>query len=146
MKNIKAIENQVLDEFKNIVVLDREGTPHPVPVIYANEDLLESYIVAPERIEPFYEEFNAKDKIRLPVIGLKTTHIGHNHIVMEGIVQTLFRDDMNQIIEQFHHTVELNDKILISTVELADSEVHPKGKHWPGVYVIKGKFTVEFRA
>jgi hypothetical protein len=141
MKNIKQKEIEILDEFKTIVVIDNEGTPHPVPVLYAAPNWVQQ-VIKIEKVDP---QLPIEEKVRLPIIGVHTTHVGHNHFIMDGVVKTLYREDMRQILEQFHHTIEPNnDKITISEVAITEGTTRPEGG-MPGLSVLTGTFTVEYR-
>lgn len=76
--------------FENIVVINEEGTTFKVPVIYGKVEEATSQVASKE------------DKIMLPLVSVD---------VNDGVlfVWTLYKEDMNQIIEQIF-TI-LTDKI-----------------------------------
>ena len=128
MKNIRLKEAEVLDEFKKIVV-EANSTQHQVPVVFANEEKVQALTVS------------GGETARLPVIGLHTTVVGRSQLTIEGVIYTLWRDDMIKIIEQLYSLPGLN-KLVISDVTISDGAISPRKS---GINVTKGIFTVEVK-
>lgn len=140
MKNIRQKEKEVLDEFKNLVLIDKEGNPHPIPAVFGDRNRVWSF-ANPTHVHE-YEGETVVDRIRLPIIGLNTVEVAQSSILLEGAIYTLFREDMNQIIEQLHNTIELNEKITISPVKI-NQNTASKGES--RIHICVGTFTVEYR-
>lgn len=96
---IRKTDEQVLNLFKEIEVVDDNGNSHKVPCIWADTARAAAYVC-----QAIKEEDNQTDKIRLPVISIYGDNISMNGsepvIHYKVRASCLFQEDMNQIIEQ----------------------------------------------
>lgn len=134
MRNIRKHEESVMDAFKTIKITDKDGKEHPVPVIYGTPEKAEAYMLQ-ENVG--YKDGLVIDKIRLPLISLISTEIGRSHIIFEGQIHTLYREDMNQIVEQILHLDEDFDNISVRSVGIDHGTEDNKTK------VLRGSFVAQ---
>lgn len=90
-KFFRRADQAIMDEFNEIVHLDETGKAHKVPVIWATDDKAAAYC----RAEP--------DKIKLPLINIYRGDMFFNDKICcyyHLTIQTLYEEDMNQILEQ----------------------------------------------
>jgi hypothetical protein len=144
---LRKADRLVLDVFKNLVIISEEGTVSKVPVIYGTREKL--------RARAEFTAGSCIKKIALPIVALhrKDIHQAANasgrhtdlgtwvpdwqewlldyHVVIE----TLFQEDMNQILEQimlpFSPTVEFKDdkvkKLYLKNIVSNESEERGDG-------------------
>lgn len=131
MRNIQKHEQSVLDAFKSIKVKDKESVEHAVHVIYGTADKADIFLteIVDEKVV---------DKIRLPLISLVATEVGTSHILFDGTINTLYRSDMNQIIEQVLHLRDQFESLSVTSVEIG------QGDSSKAVQVLKGRFSAYF--
>lgn len=128
MRNIQKHEQSVMDAFKSIKIKDKEGVEHAVHVIYGAAD--KAHIFSTEIVDE-----KVVDKIRLPLITLVATEVGTNHMLFDGTINTLYRSDMNQIIEQVLHLRDEFENLSVGSVEIG------QGDSSKSVQVLKGRFS-----
>jgi hypothetical protein len=92
--NIRKTEETLMDALKSIGILDKDGIEHKVPVIYGNKKC------AAAHIEEAKADEGVIDRIRLPLITVEVDTISRRSMGFQGVIYTLFRQDLNQIIEK----------------------------------------------
>lgn len=139
---LRKADSLVLDLFKNLVVINEEGNTSKVPVIYGTRERLRA------RAEPTSDA--RIKKISMPAVALirkdihQTTATSGRHgddgtwipewqgwlLDYHVVIETLFSEDMNQILEQimlpFSPTVQFKDdnvkKLHLRNIVSNDSE------------------------
>ena len=69
------------------------------------------------------------------LITLVATEVGTNHMLFDGTINTLYRSDMNQIIEQVLHLRDEFENLSVGSVEIG------QGDSSKSVQVLKGRFS-----
>lgn len=109
--NIRKQEEEMMAALKTITVKDKNGKEHPVPVIYGNENRLEQFVLGQNITKDTC--LPIKDTIRLPVIGVEANAVRRHGMSFHGVVYTMFRDDLNQIIER---AFDLDDDVQLLAI------------------------------
>lgn len=133
---LRKADRLVLDLFKNLVIINDEGISSKVPVIYGTR----------EKLRARAEGTGGIKKIAMPIVAMcrkdihqtlvptkTTTWLLDYHVLIE----TLFQEDMNQILEQmflhFSPKVEFEDnnvkKLHLRNITSNDSEERGNGMH-----------------
>lgn len=96
---IRLKDEEVINTFKDIVVVDEEGNTHKVPAIFANQEKTIAYSRLHE-IDPEDELKDVKNKVKLPVVSVNRHGAFFSKLYYTLEVYSLYQEDMNQIIEQ----------------------------------------------
>lgn len=138
MDNIRQKEESLMTILKTITITDKDGLAHPVPVIYGTQQKAAAYVTADAK------EDGVVDRIRLPLITVVADTVSRRSIGFQGKIYTLYRQDLNHIIEQLF-ALEEDDRsplenrrprISVGTITIDNSEEDDSKK----VRVISAKF------
>jgi hypothetical protein len=100
---LKANDEGTMDVFRDLVIVNHDGNAHPVPIMWASDELTVKMVCA-LRSDPA-----TVATVKLPMMNLQrgdfvnapVTKTDHGiRINYHLTVRTLYREDMNQIIEQ----------------------------------------------
>ncbi len=105
-KFIKKCDEATMNEFRNLVLIDEEGDDWTVPVVWGNDELANTAMERRTSLIAMVSDF-VKDKIHLPLVNIYNDGLGvfdnKIHISYCMTVNALYREDMNQLIEQVIH-------------------------------------------
>jgi hypothetical protein len=110
-KFIHKCDEATMDEFRDFVVIDEQGNTHNVPIIWATDERAEAVM---QSVKPSAKARYVLgecelgelvvDKIRLPLMNIHNynLHVQDGQIMIwyALTLRSLFREDMNQMLEQ----------------------------------------------
>ena len=74
-KAMRSCDEAVLDLFRNIVVIDEDGTAHPVPIMWATQERAVAHVIQ-ENVRK--DTTNVVDRIKLPMLAISSTDFNFN--------------------------------------------------------------------
>jgi hypothetical protein len=97
---LRKCDEAMMDEFKNLVVMDEKGESHPIPIVWADESKVDTVL----ELGSDKSEHLIVDKIKLPLLNMSRGDLRFpdNKIKIDYYLSasTLYQEDMNQILEQ----------------------------------------------
>lgn len=135
--NIRKTEEALMEALKSITILDKDGKEHKVPVIYGTAEHAAAYMKG-DSVLPL-----KPDCIRLPLIAFKCDSVSRKSMGFTGLIYTLYRQDLNQIIEKLFD-LEESDCSPIETrrpfIGVGTVSIHESDSVSGGPKVIIGRF------
>ena len=156
MHNIHQHEEFVLKTLQaKFNITDAEGKKHAVPVIYANDEKVQTCILNPTKSKDgvYLETAETPDRLRLPLVGFTLIEAGYSKLVFAGTIYTMFRRDLNDLIGQcwdIQNECDLTKRISFSNFKIDGKDINEVcagfalSEKVKGVRVSKATFTFAY--